>query len=72
MKAVVQLPLVKDKLGLKLFGASIQHDGHVYNTTLQRHVGGDDKTNYGFAAKWAPTNSFDLKVHYEIMEDQSE
>ena len=72
VKAVVQLPLVENKLGLKLFGASIKHDGHVYNTTLQRDVGGDDKTNYGFAAKWAPTDSFDLKVHYEIMEDQSE
>ena len=72
VKAVVQVPIIENTLGLKLFGASIQHDGHVYNTTLQRDVGGDDKTNYGFAAKWAPTDSFDLKVHYEIMQDQSE
>ena len=71
-KAVVQIPLIENKLGLKLFGASIQHDGHVYNTTLNRDVGGDDKTNFGFAALWAPTDSFDLKVHYEVMQDQSE
>ena len=57
---------------LKATRASIQHDGHLYNTTLQRDVGGDDKTNYGFAAKWAPTDSYDLKVDYEIMQDQSE
>ena len=72
IKAVAQIPIVQDKLGLKLFGAQIEHDGHVYNTTLDRDVGGDDKVNYGFTALWAPNDQFDLKVHYEIMEDQSE
>jgi len=72
IKAVAQIPIVQDKLGLKLFGAQIEHDGHVYNTTLDRDVGGDDKVNYGFTALWAANDQFDLKVHYEIMEDQSE
>ena len=71
IKAVAQIPIVQDKLGLKLFGAQIEHDGHVYNTTLDRDVGGDDKVNYGFTALWAPNDQFDLKMHYEIMEDQS-
>ncbi len=71
IKAVAQIPIIQDTLGLKVFGAKIEHDGHVKNTTLDRDVGGDDKTNYGFAALWAPTDNFDIKLHYEIMEDQS-
>jgi len=72
IKAVVQLPIIEDKLGLKLFAAQIEHDGHVYNTYLDTHAGGDDKKNYGFTALWEPTEQFNLKVHYEVMEDQSE
>ena len=72
IKAVAQIPLIEDTLGLKLFGASIQHDGHVRNTTLNTDVGGDDKTNYGFTVLWEPNDDFDLKVHHEIMEDNSE
>ena len=72
IKGVVQIPIIDDTLGLKLFGAKIEHDGHVRNTTLGRDVGGDDKTNYGFTALWEPNDSFDLKLHYEIMEDNSE
>ena len=72
VKAVVQLPIIEDKLGLKVFAASIQHDGHVYNTTLQTDVGGDDKLNYGFALLWEPNDNFSLKLHHEIMEDKSE
>ena len=72
LKAVAQIPLIEDKLGLKLFGASIQHDGHVRSITANRDVGGDDKINYGFTALWEPNDAFDLKVHHEIMEDTSE
>jgi len=72
LKAVAQIPLIEDKLGLKLFGASIQHDGHVRSITANRDVGGDDKINYGFTALWEPNDAFDFKVHHEIMEDTSE
>ena len=72
IKAVVQLPIIEDKLGIKLFAAQIEHDGHVYNTYLDTHAGGDDKKNYGFTALWEPTDQLSLKVHYEVMEDQSE
>ena len=43
IKAVVQLPIIEDKLGLKLFAAQIEHDGHVYNTYLDTHAGGDEE-----------------------------
>ena len=65
IKAVAQIPLIEDTLGLKLFGASIQHDGHVRSTTSNRDVGGDDKTNYGFTVLWEANDEFDLKVHHE-------
>ncbi len=72
IKTVAQIPIIKDTLGLKLFGAKIEHDGFVESSTLGRDVGGDDKTNYGFATRWEPTDNFDLQLHYEIMEDESE
>lgn len=72
IKAVAQIPIIEDKWGLKLFGAKIEHDGYVESSTLGRDVGGDDKTNYGFATRWEPNDQFDLQLHYEIMEDKSE
>ena len=72
IKAVVQLPIIEDTLGVKLFAASIQHDGHVYNTYSNKAAGGDDKMNFGFTALWEPNENFSLKVHHEIMEDTSE
>ena len=46
VKAVVNVPLIEDKLGIKLFGAQIKNDGWVYNRTLERDVGEDDIMNY--------------------------
>jgi len=72
VKGVVNVPIVEDKLGIKLFGAQIKSDGFVYNTTLEEDVGGDDVQNYGFAAKWQPTEQFDIKLHYEKTKDESD
>ncbi|MBL6689818.1 MAG: TonB-dependent receptor, partial [Pseudomonadales bacterium] len=71
-KAVVNMPIIENTLGLKLFGASIQSDGYIKNTTLDRDVGGDDIQNYGFAALWKPTDNLDVKFHYEKFKDDSE
>ena len=72
VKGVVNVPIVEDKLGVKLFGAQIKSDGFVYNTTLEEDVGGDDVQNYGFAAKWQPTDNYDIKLHYEKTKDESD
>jgi iron complex outermembrane receptor protein len=71
IKAVIQLPLIEDKLGIKLFAADIEHDGHIYNSTRKENVGGDDIRNYGFTTLWEPTDNFSLKLHHEIMVDKS-
>ena len=72
LKTVIQVPIIEDKLGVKIFAANIEHDGHVYNTYLDRHAGGDDKLNYGFAILWEPNDQLSLKLHHELMEDKSE
>jgi len=72
VKGVVNVPIVEDKLGIKLFGAQVKSDGYMYNTTLDEDVGGDDVQNYGFAAKWQPTDNFDIKLHYEKTKDESD
>ena len=72
VKGVVNVPLIEDKLGVKLFGAQVKSDGFVYNTTLNEDVGGDDVQNYGFAAKWQATDQFDIKLHYEKTKDESD
>jgi iron complex outermembrane receptor protein len=72
VKGVVNVPIVEDKLGIKLFGAQVKSDGFVYNTTLEEDVGGDDVQNYGFAAKWQATDNFDIKLHYEKTKDESD
>ena len=50
----------------------MKSDGFVYNTTLEEDVGGDNVQNYGFAAKWQPTDNFDIKLHYEKTKDESD
>ncbi|MFK7732710.1 MAG: TonB-dependent receptor, partial [Pseudomonadales bacterium] len=72
LKAVVNVPIIEDQLGVKLFAAQIKNDGFVKNTTLNQDVGGDDIQNYGFAAKWAPSDNFDLQFHYEKTKDESD
>ena len=68
----MNVPLIEDKLGVKLFGAQVKSDGFVYNTTLNEDVGGDDVQNYGFAAKLQATEQFDIKLHYEKTKDESD
>ena len=72
VKAVVNVPLIEDTLGVKFFGASIQSDGFTRNTTLRDDVGGDDIQNFGFTTLWTPTENFDLKIHYEKFLDESD
>lgn len=72
LRAVVNVPLIGDELGVKLFGASINSDGWIRNTTLGEDAGGDDKNTYGFTTLWRPNERFDLKFHYEHHEDQTD
>lgn len=71
-KGVLNVPIIEDKLGVKLFANSIKSDGWIENTTLNQDVFGDDKQTYGFAALWQPTENFDVKFHYEHNKDETD
>ena len=71
IKAVVNTPL-GENAGIKFFGASIQSDGYIKNTTLNKDVGGDDIVTYGFATEWEAADNLTLKLHYEKYKDQSD
>jgi iron complex outermembrane recepter protein len=64
-KAVANVPVIEDVLGLKLFANSINSDGYIKNTTLNKDTGGDDYQTYGFAALGQPTENLSIKLHYE-------
>lgn len=72
VKGVLNVPIIEEELGVKLFAAQIKSDGFVRNTTLGQDVGGDDIQNYGFAAHWQATDAFDIKFHYEKTMDESD
>ncbi|MEH6591815.1 MAG: TonB-dependent receptor [Halioglobus sp.] len=72
IKGVLNVPLIDDKLGVKLFANQIKSDGWIENTTIDEDVFGDDKKTYGFAMQWRPTDSFDIKLHYEHNQDKTD
>ena len=71
VKGVLNLPLSENG-GIKLFGNRIESDGHFYNTTIKEHVRGDDKSTFGAAVRWEPTEDFDIQLHYEINNDDTD
>jgi len=71
-KGVVNVPIIEDKLGVKLFANQIKSDGWIENTTIDDDAWGDDKQTYGFATLWKPNDDFDLKFHYEHNDDKTD
>ncbi|KZX58290.1 hypothetical protein A3709_02165 [Halioglobus sp. HI00S01] len=71
-KAVVNAPIIEDRLGIKLFANSINSDGWIHNTTLDKDVGGDDYQTYGFALLGQPTDDLSVKFHYEKNKDETD
>jgi iron complex outermembrane receptor protein len=71
-RGVLNVPIIKDELGVKLFAASINSDGWIDNTTTNDDALGDDKETYGFAARWEPNDSFDIQFHYEHHNDKTD
>lgn len=72
VKGVLNVPLIEDKLGVKLFANQIKSDGWIKNTTINDDAFGDDKNTYGLAVQWRPTDNFDIKLHYERNNDETD
>ena len=68
---LLNLPLGENG-GIKLFANEISSDGYFYNTTLNEKVFGDDKTTFGAAIRWEPTEDFDIQLHVERNNDDTD
>ncbi|MBT4211084.1 MAG: TonB-dependent receptor [Porticoccaceae bacterium] len=71
VKAVLNLAAGENS-GIKLFGNQIKSDGYFYNTTINRKVYGDDKRTFGAAARWEPSEDFNIQLHYEVNQDDTD
>jgi len=71
-KGVLNVPLIEDQLGVKLFANQIKSDGWVKNTTINEDAWGDDKQTYGLATLWRPVEDFEIKLHYEHNNDKTD
>ena len=70
-KGVVNFGL-GDNAGLKVFANKIESDGFIRNTTTGQNARGDDKETYGAAVRWEPTDNFNIQLHYEYNEDNTD
>ena len=71
VQALLNMPLDENS-GIKLFANQIKSDGYFYNTTLKEKVYGDDKSTYGAAIRWEPTEDFDVQLHIERNKDDTD
>ncbi|ARN74401.1 TonB-dependent receptor [Oceanicoccus sagamiensis] len=63
-KVIGNAPLIEDKLGVKVYGASLNSDGYIKNTTINQDAGGQDFSNYGLSFLGTPTE--DLSVQFTV------
>ena len=72
IRAVMNAPLVEDKLAAKVFFTTIQNDGFMYNTTLEKRMPEKDYENYGITFLATPNDRFEAMFTAERFDDQSE
>ncbi len=72
IKAVVNMPIVADTVGLKVFGSNLESDGYVKNVNLNEDVGGTDYMSYGFSVLGQFSESFDIQFTYEFTDDETD
>jgi iron complex outermembrane receptor protein len=68
-KGRVNIPLIDDKLALKISGASNSRDGFYQNATRQTDDGQVDYKTYSAALKWQPVEELIATVWYDNIDD---
>ena len=71
-RAVMNAPIVEDKLAGKVFFTSIKNDGFLYNSTLERRMPETDYQNYGLTLLATPNDRFEALFTVEKFDDDSE
>lgn len=72
LRAVVNTPLIDDKLAAKIFFTTIQNDGFMRNTFLEKNMPEKDYENYGITLLATPNDRFEALFTAERFDDQSE
>jgi len=71
-KARVNIPLVDDKLALKIGAIERRADGFVYNETLRESAGDVDFNSQTIALRFAPNDRLDATLTYDRINDQTQ
>ena len=71
LRAVVNLPLIDDKLAAKIFATSIGDDGYYKNITTGDDSGEKDYQNIGATFLWTPNDRFEATLTVETFQDDS-
>ena len=71
-RAVLNAPVVKDKLAAKAFFSNLQSDGYYKNTYLNSTQPQKDYMNYGLTLLATPNDWFEAKLTVERFEDHSQ
>ena len=72
VRAVLNTPLVEDKLAGKVFFTSIQNDGFMRNELLEKRMPETDYQNYGITLLATPNDRFEALFTMEKFDDDSE
>jgi iron complex outermembrane receptor protein len=72
VKARVNIPLIDDKLALKVGAISRKQDGFYDNLTIGGEQGDIDFASQTLALRWAPNDSFDAILTYDRIDDETE
>jgi iron complex outermembrane receptor protein len=65
LRAVVNAPIVQDKLAIKLFAFHDEGDGWSHDHYQDKDRGSWENENYGAALQWTPTDSFNALLTLE-------
>lgn len=71
VQAVLNTPL-SERGGLKLYANSLEHDGYIENNIYGDDIGGLDYQQFGATMAFDITDTFDLSLTAERIEDDSE
>ncbi|MDE0063309.1 MAG: TonB-dependent receptor [Gammaproteobacteria bacterium] len=72
VRAVLNAPLVSDRLAGKVFFTSIQNDGFLRNPLLEKRMPETDYQNYGITLLATPNDRFEALFTAEKFDDDSE
>jgi len=71
-KVRLNIPLIDDKLALKVGAISRERDGYYDNLTLGGTAGDVDFQSFTAALRWAPTDNFEVTATYDNIDDTSQ